>query len=87
MGSSGSNQEINAKYYFHDMENISENSPVPGSFSKMDQCVSLSIELQNVDISSEHRVELITKFNDDVGYYNTKSDFTEKKQKKLWKIQ
>ena len=82
MGSSGSNQEINAKYYFHDMENKSENAPVPGSFSKMDQCVSLSIELQNVDISSEHRVELITKFNDDVGYYNTKSDFTEKKAKK-----
>ena len=76
MGSSGSNKEINAKYYFHDMENKSENAPVPGSFSKMDQWVSLSIELQNVDISSEHRVELITKFNDDVGYYNTKSDFT-----------
>ena len=76
--------DFGAKYYFNDIDSRDEKgnevAPVNISNVQMEQRVTLSIELKNVDISSEHRVELITKV-DDKGLYNKSAGFTERKSK------
>jgi len=76
--------DFGAKYYFNDIDSRDEKgnevAPVNISNVQMEQRVTLSIELKNVDISSEHRVELITKV-DDKGLYNKSAGFTERKIK------
>ena len=76
--------DFGAKYYFNDIDSPDEKgnevAPVNISNVQMEQRVTLSIELKNVDISSEHRVELITKV-DDKGLYNKSAGFTERKSK------
>ena len=57
--------DFEARYYFNDTNNINqtgiEQAPMNINNVQMEESVSLSIEIKNVDITSEHRVELITK--------------------------
>ena len=77
--------DYGARYYFNDTDNINktgiEKAPININNVQMEENVSLSIEIKNVDISSEHRVELITKEeNKDIS--RSKSvGFTERKAK------
>ena len=77
--------EFSAKYYFNDLNNQNdlgiEIAPMDINNVKMEEVVSLSIELKNVDISSEHRVELITKENNKGNFYNKSVGFTERRSR------
>ena len=57
--------DFEARYYFNDTNNINqtgiEQAPMNINNVQMEESVSLSIAIKNVDITSEHRVELITK--------------------------
>ena len=90
MGESCSTSKVmdyTQKYYFNDSNMSSdlnnETAPInPSNNIEMEQCVSLSIELKNVDISTEHKVELITKQNNNNGaIFNKSAGFTESKSK------
>ena len=77
--------DYGARYYFNDTDNINktgiEKAPININNVQMEENVSLSIEIKNVDISSEHRVELITK-EENKGISRSKSvGFTERKAK------
>ena len=77
--------DYGARYYFNDTDNINktgiEKAPININNVQMEENVSLSIEIKNVDISSEHRVELITK-EENRGISRSKSvGFTERKAK------
>ena len=77
--------DYGARYYFNDTDNINktgiEKAPININNVQMEENVSLSIEIKNVDISSEHRVELITN-EENKGISRSKSvGFTERKAK------
>ena len=77
--------DFEARYYFNDTNNINqtgiEQAPMNINNVQMEESVSLSIEIKNVDITSEHRVELITK-EENKGISRSKSvGFTERKAK------
>ena len=69
--------DFQQRYYFNEINNKSESgleiAPIKPDNIQMEEVVSLSIEIKNVDISNEHRVELIIKEN------NKSVGFTEKK--------
>ena len=70
------------KFYFNDAnaQNASGNEVAPINPNvQMEESVSLSIEIQNVDTSSEHRVELILKEENNGLNYNKSAGFTEKR--------
>ena len=77
--------DFEARYYFNDTNNINqtgiEQAPMNINNVQMEESVSLSIEIKNVDITSEHRVELITK-EENKGIPIIKSaGFTERRSK------
>ena len=68
--------DFSQRYYFNEInksESGLEIAPIKPDNIQMEEVVSLSIEIKNVDISNEHRVELIIKEN------NKSVGFTEKK--------
>ena len=69
--------DFSQRYYFNKINNKSESgleiAPIKPDNIQMEEVVSLSIEIKKVDISNEHRVELIIKEN------NKSVGFTEKK--------
>ena len=80
--------EYTAKYYFNDFdaEKDSRNEIAPININvnniEMEERVSLTIEIKNVDTSNEHWVELIRKTGERV-LYNESVGFTERKVRNL----
>ena len=80
--------EYTAKYYFNDFDAQNElrNEIAPININvnniEMEERVSLTIELKNVDTSNEHRVELIRKTGQG-GLYNESVGFTERKTRDM----
>lgn len=76
-------EEYRQKYYFNEIDNQNESgietAPINPGNVQMEEVVSLSIQIKNVDISSEHRVELIAKENNNGIFYNKSVGTTEKK--------
>ena len=76
--------EYTAKYYFNDFDAQNElrNEIAPININvnniEMEERVSLTIEIKNVDISNEHRVELVRKTGERT-LYNESVGFTERK--------
>ena len=77
--------DYSPKYYFNDInfqnESGIETAPININNVEMEQSVSLSIELKNVESSNEHRVELITKEENKGMLYNKSAGFTERRAK------
>ena len=77
--------DYSPKYYFNDInfqnESGIETAPININNVEMEQSVSLSIELKNVESSNEHRVELITKEENKGILYNKSAGFTERRAK------
>ena len=75
--------EFGQKYYFNEIDNQNESgletAPINPGNVQMEEVVSLSIQIKNVDISSEHRIELIAKENNNGILYNKSVGTTEKK--------
>ena len=77
--------DYSPKYFFNDInfqnESGIETAPININNVEMEQSVSLSIELKNVESSNEHRVELITKEENKGMLYNKSAGFTERRAK------
>ena len=79
--------DTDSKYYFNDIEDLSTvgiDGAIPENIdnAKMEQRVSLTIKIKNVDISSEHKVELIT-YSDSDRKISKSAGFTENKAKNI----
>ena len=79
--------DTDSKYYFNDIEDLSTvgiDGAIPENIdnAKMEQRVSLTIKIKNVDISSEHKVELIT-YSDSDRKISKSAGFTENKSKNI----
>ena len=75
-------ENIYPRYYFRENQNDigSEKAPIDINNIEMEQSVTLSIEIKNVENSNEHWVELIQKTDNGKGYiYNKSEGTTEKK--------
>ena len=74
--------EYTSKYYFNDLDNNLANEIAPIDINlnsiEMEERVSLTIEIKNVDTSNEHWVELIRKTGERA-LYNESVGFTERK--------
>ena len=77
--------EFGPKYYFTDTINKNESGKeivdIDISKVQMEEVVSLSIEIKNVDISSEHQVELVTKVDNKGMFHNESVRFTERRSR------
>ena len=79
--------DTDSKYYFNDIEDLSTvgtGGAIPENINNatMEQRVSLTIKIKNVDISSEHKVELIT-YSDSDRKISKSAGFTENKSKNI----
>ena len=79
--------DTDAKYYFNDIEDLSTvgtGGAIPENVNNvtMEQRVSLAIKIKNVDVSSDHKVELIT-YSDSDRKISKSAGFTENKSKNI----
>jgi len=77
-----------SKYYFNDFDDLSQASigggvaPTDINNVTMEQRVSLHISIKNVDLTSEHKVELLT-YSDSDRKFSKSAGFTEKQTKNI----
>ena len=76
-----------AKYYFNDVDDLTQIQPGdPASLNinnaSMEQRVSLTIKIKNVDVTTEHKVELLI-YNDTERKFSKSAGFTESRAKDL----
>ena len=76
-----------AKYYFNDVDDLTQiqpGDPAPLNINNasMEQRVSLTIQIKNVDVTSEHKVELLI-YNDTERKFSKSAGFTESRAKDL----
>ena len=76
-----------AKYYFNEVDSLTQirpDGPAPLNVenASMEQRVSLTIAIKNVDVSTEHKVELLT-YNGTERKFSKSAGFTESKSKNL----
>ena len=79
--------DTGSKYYFNEVDDITQSQiggPAPMNIgdAAMEQRVSLSIAIKNVDITTEHKVELLT-YTDTQRKFSKSAGFTESKSKNL----
>ena len=79
--------DTGSKYYFNEVDDITQSQiggPAPMNIgdAAMEQRVSLSIAIKNVDITTEHKVELLT-YTDTERKFSKSAGFTESKSKNL----
>ena len=79
--------DTESKYYFNEIEDLSTvgtggGIPENVNNASLEQRVSLIIKIKNVDISSEHKVELIT-YSDSDRKFSKSAGFTENKSKNI----
>ena len=79
--------DTDSKYYFNDVEDLSTagtGGAIPDNVNNasMEQRVSLIITIKNVDLTSEHKVELIT-YSDSNRKISKSAGFTENKSKNI----
>ena len=81
-------RNTDSKYYFNDIEEELTNgiqvdsSPININNASMEQRVSITISLKNVDMSTEHKVELVC-YSDNERKLSNSAGFTEKKSKNI----
>ena len=76
-----------AKYYFNDVDDLTQiqpGDPAPLNINSasMEQRVSLTIQIKNVDVATEHKVELLI-YNDTERKFSKSAGFTESRTKDL----
>ena len=76
-----------AKYYFNDVDDLTQiqpGDPAPLNINNasMEQRVSLTIQIKNVDVTTEHKVELLI-YNDTERKFSKSAGFTESRAKDL----
>ena len=77
-----------SKYYFNNFDDLSQAStgggvaPTDINNVTMEQRVSLHISIKNVDLTSEHKVELLT-YSDSDRKFSKSAGFTEKQTKNI----
>ena len=74
-----------AKYYFNDVDDLTQiqpGDPAPLNINNasMEQRVSLTIQIKNVDVTTEHKVELLI-YNDTERKFSKSAGFTESRAK------
>ena len=74
-----------AKYYFNDVDDLTQiqpGGPAPLNIdnASMEQRVSLTIQIKNVDVTTEHKVELLI-YNDTERKFSKSAGFTESRAK------
>ena len=79
--------DTGSKYYFNEVDDITQSqigghAPMNIGDAAMEQRVSLSIAIKNVDITTEHKVELLT-YTDTERKFSKSAGFTESKSKNL----
>ena len=79
--------DTDSKYYFNDIDDMATEAiggAIPENINNasMEQRVSLTITIKNVDITTEHKVELIT-YSDSDRKYSKSVGFTENKAKNI----
>ena len=81
------NINTGAKYYFNDVDDLTQiqpGDPAPLNINSasMEQRVSLTIQIKNVDVATEHKVELLI-YNDTERKFSKSAGFTESRTKDL----
>ena len=79
--------DTDSKYYFNDIDDMATEAiggAIPENINNasMEQRVSLTVTIKNVDITTEHKVELIT-YSDSDRKYSKSVGFTENKAKNI----
>ena len=79
--------DTGSKYYFNDIDDMTTNAtggpaPVNIDNAAMEQRVSLTITIKNVDLTTEHKVELLI-YNDSDRKFSKSAGFTENRAKNI----